>query len=437
MEVLAISLSAIWSKAWPVLLAIAFFGVIIFIHEFGHFITAKLFGVKVNEFALGMGPTIFKKQGKETKYALRLFPIGGFCAMEGEDEGSDDSRAYCNKKLWQRMIIIVAGATMNIILGIILCIALTGTDEYISENSVLQFYEGAVSCSENGLQEKDKIIEIDGKKVYSGYDLSFLMQRNESGKYHLKVMRDGKKVDLPEVNFARRTSGNFSYTPDCVISGLSAKIKRGEGLEEEDKIIAVNGKKVKNGEELAKAIQADDDFIIDFKVIRNKGEVEVKDVHMATATVLDFVVLGSEKTVGGVIKEGLGSAVSMSRMVYISLFDLLRGHYGINEVAGPIGTISVISDMATSDEGKSIDWSSTLMMMALITINIGLFNLLPLPALDGGHFFFMLIELIFRKPVPQKFEKWVHVGGLAVLLIFMAVISAADIWKLISGVGFY
>ena len=111
--------------------AILFFGLIIFIHEFGHFIFAKLFGVKVNEFAIGMGPTIFKKQGKETKYALRLFPIGGFVSMEGEEEESEDSRAFCNQKTWKRMIIIAAGATLNIILGIIICFFLVGSEELV------------------------------------------------------------------------------------------------------------------------------------------------------------------------------------------------------------------------------------------------------------------------------------------------------------------
>ena len=430
------ALSSIWSKVWPILIAIVFFGVIIFIHELGHFLTAKLFGVKVNEFALGMGPTILKKQGKETKYALRLFPIGGFCAMEGEGEESDDERAYCNKKLWQRMIIIVAGATMNIILGIVLCICLSATDEYVGTNTVLQFYDGATSNAEGCLEEGDKIIEIDGKHVFSDYDISFLMQRNESGKYDFVVKRDGEKIALSDVPFMRRTSGNFSYDENCVISSLSAKMKK-QGLEENDKIVAVNGEKIKSQKDLIEAIRGDKDFTIDFTVIRNQGEVKVDGVKMNVATVLDFVILGDEKNVFNVIGSGFRYAVSMSRIVYISLFDLLRGHYGFSDMAGPIGTISVISDVAVDETTSSIDWGSMLMMMALVTINIGLFNLLPVPALDGGHFFFMLVELIFRKPVPQKYERWIHAAGLVLLLAFMAVISASDIWKLISGRGFY
>ena len=167
---LLLALPQITSKIIPILIAVLFFGVIILIHEFGHFIFAKLFGVKVNEFAIGMGPTIFKKQGKETKYALRLFPIGGFVSMEGEEEESEDGRAFCNQKTWKRMIIIAAGATFNLILGIIICFCLVGSEELVGTNQILQFYETAVSNQQGGLKEGDKIISIDGKKVFSDYE---------------------------------------------------------------------------------------------------------------------------------------------------------------------------------------------------------------------------------------------------------------------------
>ncbi|MBQ1242751.1 MAG: site-2 protease family protein, partial [Clostridia bacterium] len=186
------SIAELGSKALPILIAILFFGLIIFVHEFGHFIFAKLFGVKVNEFALGMGPTIIKKQGKETKYAIRLFPVGGFVSMEGEEEESGDERAFCNQAVWKRMIIIAAGATFNLIMGVIACIILVAapwekpqenTTPLVATNEILQFYEGATSNSEGGLKAGDKILKIDGKRVYSDYDISFLMQRNQSGKY--------------------------------------------------------------------------------------------------------------------------------------------------------------------------------------------------------------------------------------------------------------
>ena len=432
---LLLTIPDIKTKIIPILIAVLFFGVIILIHEFGHFIFAKLFGVKVNEFAIGMGPTLLKKQGKETKYALRLFPIGGFVSMEGEEEESDDGRAFCNQKTWKRMIIIAAGATFNIILGIIICFFLVGSEELVGTNQILQFYETAVSNQEGGLQAGDKIIKIDGKRVFSDYDISFLMQRNGSGTYSFIVERDGEKTELPQVHFARRTGGNFSYSEDCIISSLSAKIK-GFGLKDGDRIIAVNGEKVTTGEELIAAIGKDEDYIYDFTVERNGESFDYKEVQLAVVTVFDFVILGEEKNIANVTKNAFGYALSMGRLVYLSLFDLLRGQYGMNDIAGPIGTISVITDIA-EESIATFDWSQMFNIMAMITINIGLFNLLPVPALDGGHLFFMVFELIFRKKIPQKYESYIHAAGLIALFGFMALISASDIWKLISGRGFY
>ncbi len=423
------------TKIIPIIIAILFFGVIITIHEFGHFIFAKLFGVKVNEFAIGMGPTILKKQGKETKYALRLLPIGGFVSMEGEEEESEDSRAFCNQKTWKRMIIIAAGATFNIILGIIVCFFLVGSEDLVGTNQILQFYETAVSNQEGGLKEGDKIIKIDGKRVFSDYDISFLMQRNGSGTYSFTIEREGEKLELPEVHFARRTGGNFSYSEDCTISSLSSKIK-GFGLKDGDKILRVNGEDVTNGEALIAAIGSDEDYTYDFTVERQSEVLEFNDVQMAVVTVFDFVILGEEKSLLNVTENAFGYALSMGRMVYLSLFDLLRGQYGMNDIAGPIGTISVITDIA-EESIATFNWSQMFMIMAMITINIGLFNLLPVPALDGGHLFFMVFELIFRKKIPQKYESYIHAAGLVILLGFMAIISASDIWKLISGRGFY
>ena len=432
--------SQIWSKAWPIVVAILFFGLIIFIHEFGHFIFAKLFKVKVNEFALGMGPTILKKQGKVTKYALRLFPIGGFVSMEGEDESSDDEGAFCNKKLWQRMIITAAGATFNIILGVFICVLIiagvgSGQKEVlVGTNTISQFYQGAVSNGDGGLKQGDKILKIDSKRVYSDYDISFLMQRNNTGVYSFVVERDGEKIELPEVHFGVRTGGNFSYDESCVISSVSSKLKKA-GLKDGDQITAVNGVKIKTNKELMEEIGKDADYTIDFTFLRDGNEQTVSGVKMATVTVFDFSVLGVDRTVGNVIGGAFKYAASMSRMVYLSLFDLIRGRYGINELAGPIGTVSVIADVAEQSV-QSADWSSMLMIMALITINIGLFNLLPIPALDGGRLFFMFVELVTRRKIPPKYENWIHAAGLILLLIFMAVVSASDLWKWISGIGF-
>lgn len=351
-----------WNKIWPFLIAILFFGLIIFIHEFGHFIFAKLFKVKVNEFAIGMGPTIFSKQGKETKYALRLFPIGGFVSMEGEDEESEDEGSFSKKAVWKRMIIVSAGAIFNLILGLIICCVILGTGDKIGTTQIHSFYENAVS-QESGLKPGDKILKIDGKRVYSSYDLSFLMTRSGDGVMDFLVERDGEKVQLNDVKFQTEKNGDM------------------------------------------------------------------------VTIIYDFIIVGVKTTPLNAIKYSFGEAASIGRMVYLSLFDLITGQYGLSDLSGPVGTVSIIADVA-QESAANFDWSYLLTIMALITINIGLFNLLPVPALDGGRLFFMFIELIFRKPVPAKYENWIHAAGLFLLFAFMIVISFSDIWKLIQGESF-
>lgn len=434
---LLFSFADIKGKIIPFIIAILFFGLIIFIHEFGHFIFAKLFGVKVNEFALGMGPTILKKQGKETKYAIRLFPIGGFVSMEGEEEESDDGRAFCNQKVWKRMIIIAAGATFNLILGVVICAIVVCCGDLVGTTKVAQFYDVAVSNQEGGLQVQDKILEIDGKRVFSDYDITYLMQRNSSATYEMVVERNGEKVTLEKVNFSKRTSGNFSYNEDCTISDVSANMKD-YGLKDGDKILAINGAEIVTTTDIVNEIGKgrENNYVFDFTIEREGEKINLKDVQMTSVTVYDFVILGEEKNILNVTRNAFGYTLTFGRLVYLSLFDLLRGQYGMNDLAGPIGTISVITDMA-EESIASVDWSSLLIMMAVITINIGLFNLLPVPALDGGHLFFMFFELIFRRKIPAKYENYIHLAGLVLLMIFMLIISAGDIWKLVSGRGFY
>ena len=358
-NLLAFDFSALWSKAWPIIIAILFFGLIIFIHELGHFTFAKLFKVKVNEFAMGMGPTLFKKKVGETTYALRLLPIGGFVSMEGEDEESDDQRAFSKKPCWQRIIIVAAGAVMNLLLGLVICICINANQELIATPVIADFREDAVSVS-SGLEKNDKIIKIDSHSVSSYMDLSFLMMRDKDGVMDITVKRDGEKVLVEDVTFQMRE------------------------LEDGTK-----------------------------------------------AMYFDVIVYGVQPNFLNVVTSAAGETFSIAKVVYLSLFDLVTGQYGLNDLSGPIGTVTYIADAAT-DAGKTQDFSTLFLIMALITVNIGVFNLLPLPALDGGRLFFMVIELIRRKPIKQKYESWVHAAGLALLILLMLVISASDILKLIK-----
>lgn len=349
----------IWSKVWPYLVAILFFGLLISIHEFGHFTFAKLFKVRVNEFAIGMGPAIFKKKKGETLYALRLLPVGGYVSMEGEDEESTDENAFNRKKVWQRIIVVAAGAIMNLILGVVIVGVLLSMDDLIATNKILYFEENAIS-QQTGLRENDEILEIDGKKVISGMDVSFLMTRSDDGVFDMTVRRDGEKVRLKDVTF----------------------------------------------------------------------QTEKKDQF--TLITYDFVILGEEPTFLNVVKNSFAQTASMARLVWLSLFDLVTGQYGLTDLSGPVGTVNIIADMTSAAAESKENMINALNIMAFITINIGIFNLLPLPALDGGRLFFLVIEGIRRKPIKPKYEGYVHGAGLVLLLLLMLVVTFNDIVNLIK-----
>lgn len=341
-------LSFIASK-WTVLIAILFFGIIVMVHELDHFTFAKLFKVKVNEFSMGMGPKLFGKKKGDTQYSVRLFPIGGFVSMEGEDEDSEDERAFNNKPCWQRIVIVVAGALVNILLGlIIVALTLSISDGLAGTNSIHSFTVDSERVAEyNGLKSQDEIIKIDGKQVLFYTDIGYLLSRTD-GTADFVVKRGGEKIELTDVEISP----------------------------------------------------------------------------------YQITILGVDKTVGSVFKDTFRQSASICRMVWLSLFDMVTGKYSIKDVSGPVGVIDFVSD-AAQESVKTTDFTGLFTMMALITINIGLFNLLPIPALDGGRLLFLFIELIRRKPINQKYESLVHGIGMAILLLFMVAITFKDIYTLI------
>lgn len=344
----------ILNNIWPYAVAILLFLILIIIHEFGHFIAAKLLGVRVNEFAVGFGPKLFKWGKGETKYAINLIPLGGYCAMEGEDENSNDSRAFCNKKPWRRFLIVVMGAVFNLILGLILVAFTLIPQNRFTTTTIDSFHENAVS-SQYGLQENDKIIMVDGRRIFTTYDLSYAFSNVDDGAINITVKRNGEKVELNNVRFESQEIDGINYLT------------------------------------------------------------------------VDFYVKGRTKTFTSFIGHTFSTAISNCAVVYRSLIDLLTGRYGISAMSGPVGVTVAIGTAAKQS------LVNILPIMALITINLGLFNLLPLPALDGGRLVFILFEMLFRKPVPQKYEAMVHTIGFVLLLLLMLIITFKDVWTLIAG----
>ena len=306
-----------------------------------------------------MGPAIFKKKKGETTYALRLLPIGGYVSMEGEDEESADENAFGNKKVWQKFIIVAAGAMMNLILGVVIVATCLSMEELVGTTQIVNFHENAIS-QETGLAVGDEIIEIDGRKVFSDMDISFLMSRSDDGVFDMTVRRDGEKVELSGVTF----------------------------------------------------------------------ETQKQDGY--TLITYDFIILGEEPTVFNVIGNAFKQTASIGRLVWLSLFDLVTGRFGLTDLSGAVGTVNIIADATSAAVESRENLISALTLMAFVSINIGIFNLLPFPALDGGRLFFLLIEGIRRKPINPKYEGYVHGAGLALLLLLMVVVTFNDIVNLIK-----
>ena len=337
-----------------ILASILVFGSVIFIHELGHFVTAKLCGIKVNEFSLGMGPALLRFEKGATTYALRLLPIGGFVSMEGEDEESDDEHSFSKAKVWKRFLVVVAGAVMNMILGFLVLVILVCRQSAITSRTVSVFSENA-STQASGLQVGDEILAVNGRRCFIADDVIYELVRTQNGTADLTVLRDGKKVLLEDVVFTTQETE--------------------EGM----------------------------------------------------SLIIDFKVLPIEKTFFNVVKEAGLWTCSLSRMIFLSLIDLVTGRVAINNLSGPVGIVTVISEAA------SIGWEPILLILAVITINLGIFNLIPFPALDGGKLFLLLVEGIRRKALPEKYEIVINLAGFAALMLLMLFITYNDIARLIVG----
>lgn len=336
----------------------------IFIHEFGHFFTAKLSGVRVNEFAIGMGPTLFHVQRGETKYSLRALPIGGFCAMEGEDEESSDDRAFNNKPVWKRVLVVVMGAVMNVLLGLVLMMLLLGQDPAFNSTTVSRFYPGS-ALQKAGLREGDVFVSVDGYRILGDKDLSFALATADPASVDIQVKRGGKLIEFNRVKFNSRS---------------------------------VDGKSV---------------------------------------VTLDFYVQPIGKNPGTLILKSVQDTVSTVRMVWYSVVGLVTGKFGFNDLAGPIGTASAISQAASIGLQQNFlaALNNILYMMMIITVNLGVVNLLPFPALDGGRLLFLVVEGIRRRPINPKYEGWVNAAGFCLLMALMVVVAYSDILRLITGRG--
>ena len=444
-----------------IVIGILLFELIIFSHEFGHFITAKLSGVKVNEFALGMGPKIISFVKGETRYSLRLFPIGGYCAMEGEDEDSEEKGAFNNAKVWKRMIIIIAGAVMNILLGFVMMFAFTVQADSYSSTTISQFQPNAFTAN-TGLQTGDKIVEVNGYSIWNSRDLQFaistLPYETVEGNT-LEVYKE--RATSAACGVYNRYAKDESLSKDELqkyynaLSEGCSKINKAASKDEAKKLLDETCKSIyalDKSYDMSKYKTPEIDtttsrprFMGDVKVVRDGKEITLENVQFFTyyadedaekenkpTVAFDFAVEPIEKNVGTVLGETFTQTCSMAKTVWTSLVWLVQGRFTFNDMSGPVGIVKTIDD--TYDESLSSGAFYVAMNMIniaiLLSANLGVMNLLPIPALDGGRLLFFFVEAIRGRKMNEEIEGRIHLVGFMLLMILMVVVMFNDIQKL-------
>lgn len=339
-----------------ILIALLGFGLLIIAHEFGHCIAAKRGGVQVDEFWIGMGPKLFQKKVGETTYCLCLLPVGGACVMAGEDQESENPRAFGNAKWLTRFVILVAGVVMNFLLGFVILLCISSGVKQEALPVIESFSPDFAAEGEQGLMVGDRIVKIDGYRIFTGADVSEGLRRGAAdGKFDFVVRREGQTVQIP---------------------GLTLRNDLDLGLG--------NGQK---GYGLRFAVA-------DLNVLG----------HLRYAVVL---------------------AVNDARMVWHTLGDLLSGAVGFDQLSGPVGVVAVTAQ--TAQAGAIPFWA----LLAFISINLGVMNLLPIPGLDGGRLLFLIVEGIRRRPLDKKLEGYVNLAGLCALFALILYVTGQDIMRLL------
>ena len=338
-----------------ILLAILVFGLLIFIHELGHFICARLCGVGVNEFAIGMGPKVISWVSKKSgiRYSIRALPLGGYVSMVGEDEESEREDAFSNRSVWKRILIVSAGPIMNLLLGFLAMAIMVVSSKQLASTQIVYLPEDGVCISdETGLDSEDIILKVGNVSVHTGNELCYEVAHQGDAPLSFTVLRNGEKLVVNDVLFTSEEESGVTF-----------------------------GK-------------------------------------------IDFRIREEAFSFGNVMKHTFFRSVSMVKMIIDSFADLLQGRYGVEAMSGPVG---MTQSVATAAEDG---FSSLLNIFVLITINLGVFNLFPIPALDGGRLLFLLIEAVTRRRVNKDVEGYIHFAGLVLLLGLILFVTFNDVIKL-------
>ncbi len=427
-------------------LAFLVLSIIIMIHEFGHFIVAKASGVVVKEFSLGMGPRILKFTRNGTMYSIKLFLFGGSCQMLGEDEDSDKEGSFNSKSVWKRIAIIAAGPIFNFLLAFVFSIVLIGTVGY--DPCIVYSVDEGTSVYEAGLEPGDVITQINGSNVtfYGDYSMYLLLNEGdeikENTEIELTIERDGKEMVItfiPEYVDEDVYQMGIYYNPENALISevMEDSAAESAGMKSGDRIVSINGTEVVNSNDISDLIQASNGEEMEIVVERDDNEVTLKvTAKTAHTTYYDYgfdlsgerVKVGPLETIGYSFKQ-VGYWI---KQVFNSFRLLFTGVASVNDMSGPVGIVSAIGDVVEESkaDGAFYVFLNLLNWTIMISANLGVMNLLPIPALDGGRLVFLFIEAVRRKPISREKEGMVHFVGIVLLMILMVVILFNDIRKL-------
>lgn len=426
-----------------IILALLIFSAVILFHELGHFLLAKKNGIVVTEFSLGMGPRLFSTVKNGTRYSLKALPLGGSCAMLGEDTAEDEEKGTFNAaSVWGRISVVAAGPVFNFILALIFAtviVALAGYDPA----EIMEVKEGS-SAEQAGLQEGDIITEFQGYHIDLGRDLYVYTYLNEvtSDSISMKVNRDGETIEIcyqPDENIRYllgfNRSDSSSMKVDSLISGLPLEEA---GVQPGDVITGINGVKIENGEDYDAYLEEHplSETPVDIVYERDglEYEAQITPAKYSSPDMGFSYNVGSVKARGlQVLKYGLIEVKYMIRSTLLSLKELVTGGLGMQDLSGPVGVVDAIGQTyeQSKSEGARIVLLNMLNMVVLLSANLGVMNLLPIPALDGGRLVFLVLEAVRRKPVNREIEGRIHFAGLMLLMMLMVFVMYNDIMKLI------
>ena len=405
-------------------------GFLIFIHEGGHFIVAKLCKIKVKEFAIGFGPTIWKKQGKETKYALRLIPLGGFVNLEGEDERSEEEGSFSEASILKRMAIIVAGGLVNIIFGLavyfILMTSIGNNTSLIVKEAIPEY-----AAEQNGVVTEDEIIKINNKKVNVKSDIDKILKNSNGEELKITIERNGEEKDiyLTPTKKEYKSTGIYLKTTS---EGAETKIVTVEkdssaekaGIKANDKILKINNIEVSNTEDIVNTINSEEDTEKLLFTIERAGEI--LEIEIVPDILYSYYIGVQFKMAQDNLSTNMYYAVFETRDFIVSIVDNLKmlftGNVGIDQMMGPVGISEAVANTKAVEE--------FVYLMALISLSLGVTNLLPFPALDGGKFVLLLLEAIRGKKLKQQTEINLQLIGFALLMILALYITYNDILRI-------